>query len=315
MKSNQARLNTGNVVPLLGFGTYSCTYDYETTQKAIYMAIKMGYRHFDTAKIYGSEPALGKAVREAISDGLVDREHIFVTSKLWSSDHHDPVSALHHSLQNLGMEYVDLYLVHWPVRFKKWTDYPIPNEEDFEDLDLKATWAGMEKCLQLGLCKAIGVSNFSTKKLQYLLDFASIYPAVNQVEMHPMWRQNKMRKFCEDYKIHVSAYMPLGGPGNFWGSTFVIKDPIILSIAKKHKVTPAQVALRWGMQKGVSVIVKSFNEGRMRENYGAINLKLDDNDMVNIEKMVEIKIMRGDHLINTTTSPYRTIEQLWDYEI
>ncbi|XP_021842067.2 NADPH-dependent aldo-keto reductase, chloroplastic [Spinacia oleracea] len=315
MRNNQARLNTGNVVPLFGLGTYSSSCDSETTQEAIHMALKMGYRHFDTAKIYGSEPALGKALTEAISDGVVDREDIFVTSKLWSSDHDDPVSALHQSLRNLKMEYVDLYLVHWPIRFKSWAEYPVPNEEDFEELDMESTWAGMEKCLELGLCKAIGVSNFSTKKLQHLLDFASVCPAVNQVEMHPMWRQNKMRKFCGEHKIHMSAYMPLGGPGNFWGSTSVIKDPIILSIAKKHKATPAQVALKWGIQRGTSVIVKSFNEGRMRENIGALDLKLDENDMINIEKLVERKILRGDHLINKTTSPYRTIEQLWDYEI
>ncbi|XP_021752160.1 NADPH-dependent aldo-keto reductase, chloroplastic-like [Chenopodium quinoa] len=315
MRCNLARLNTGNVFPLLGLGTYSSSYDHETTQKAIHMAIKMGYRHFDTAKIYGTEPALGKALTEAISDGVVERKNIFVTSKLWSSDHDDPVSALNQSLQNLGMEYVDLYLVHWPVRFKSWAEYPVPNEEDFEETDMESTWAGMEKCLDLGLCKAIGVSNFSTRKLQHLMNFATVCPAVNQVEMHPMWRQNKLRKFCSEHKVHVSAYMPLGGPGNFWGSTSIIKDPIIQSIAQKHRATPAQVALRWGMQKGVSVIVKSFNEGRMREIIGALDLKLDDYDMISIEKLAERKILRGDHLINKTTSPYRTIEQLWDYEI
>ncbi|KAL2920476.1 Non-functional NADPH-dependent codeinone reductase 2 [Bienertia sinuspersici] len=295
MRSNQARLNTGNVVPLIGLGTYSSSYDGETTQNAIHMALKMGYRHFDTAKIYGSEPALGKALMEAINNGVVKREDIFVTSKLWSSDHHDPVSALNQSLQNLGMGYVDLYLVHWPIKFKSWAEYPMPNEEDFEELDLKTTWAGMEKCLELGLCKAIGVSNFSTQKLQHLSDFATVSPAVNQVEMHPMWRQNKLRKYCEVHKIHVSAYMPLGGPGNFWGST--------------------SVALRWGIQKGASVIVKSFNKDRMRENVGALDITLDDDDMINIEKLVEEKILRGDHLVNKTTSPYRTVEQLWDDEI
>ncbi|KAJ8448606.1 hypothetical protein Cgig2_010493 [Carnegiea gigantea] len=315
MRSDHARLNTGRLMPLLGLGTYSSSNDRETTQNAIKMALKMGYKHFDTAKIYGSEPALGGAIMEAITEGLMEREDIFVTSKLWSSDHHDPLSALNQSLQNLGLEYVDLYLVHWPVGFKPWAVYPIPNEEDFDKMDMEATWAGMEKCLGLGLCKAIGVSNFSTTKLQRLLDFASIRPAVNQVEMHPMWRQNKLRKFCGEHKIHVSAYMPLGGPGNLWGSTAIVRDPIIQSIAHKHKATPAQVALRWSMQNGASVIVKSFNEDRMWENKGALDLKLDDYDMLNIEKLQERKIMRGDHLINNTTSPYRRIEDLWDDEI
>ncbi|XP_074318969.1 non-functional NADPH-dependent codeinone reductase 2 [Silene latifolia] len=315
MKSNQARLNTGSVVPLLGLGTFSISYDFHQTNLAIKMALKMGYRHFDTAKIYGSESILGQALMEAINDGMVNRDELFVTSKLWSSDHHDPVAALQQSLRKMGMEYLDLYMVHWPVRFKSCAEYPVPNEEDFEELDMKSTWVNMEKCLELGLCKAIGVSNFSTKKLQNLLDFASIPPSVNQIEMHPMWKQNKLRKFCMEHNIHISAYMPLGGPGNIWGSTSVIQDPIIQSIAQKYQVTSAQVALRWGMQKGASVIVKSFNENRMKENFGALEIKLDDHDMINIEKMVERKIMRGDHLVNKTTSPYKTVEDLWDNEI
>ncbi|XP_057476069.1 NADPH-dependent aldo-keto reductase, chloroplastic [Actinidia eriantha] len=316
MKYNQViRLNSGETIPIMGFGTYSAQNDREETKQAVQMALKMGYRHFDTAKIYGSEPAVGEALRRAIQSQMIDREDIFLTSKLWSSDHNDPVSALHQTLETLGMEYVDLYLVHWPVKLKPWATYAVPNEDDFERLDLETTWVGMEKCLDMGLCRSIGVSNFSTNKIQRLLDFASVPPAVNQVEMHPMWRQTKLREFCGDHKIHVSAYSPIGGPGNSWGSTAVVNHPIIQSIAHKHGATPAQVALRWGLSKGSSVIAKSFNKGRMKENIGVVDLRLDDRDLRDIERMEEWKIMRGEFFVNETTSPYRTIEDLWDDEI
>ncbi|OAY48135.1 NADPH-dependent aldo-keto reductase, chloroplastic [Manihot esculenta] len=315
MRSHQVRLNCGITMPVLGLGTYSFQNDRDTTELASHMALKMGYRLFDTAKIYGSEPALGKALTEAIFNQTVNREDIFVTSKLWGSDHHDPVSALRQTLKNLGMEYLDMYLVHWPVKLKPWVCYPVPHEEDFEKLDLESTWAGMERCLDLGLCRCIGVSNFSTTKIVRLLDFASVPPAVNQVEMHPMWRQAKLRGVCADYKIHVSAYSPLGAPGNLWGTTAVVENPVIKSIALKHQATPAQVALKWGLSKGASMIVKSFNQNRLKENMEALDLKLDDQDFVDIDKLEEKKIMRGDVYVNETTSPYKTIEDLWDDEI
>ncbi|MCD7461782.1 hypothetical protein HAX54_047101 [Datura stramonium] len=181
MRNYQTMLNNGETLPIIGMGTYSGENDRETTERAIRTALKMGYRHFDTAKIYGSEQAVGNALRRAICDGLVEREDIHVTSKLWSSDHHDPVSGLHQTLQRLGMEYIDMYLVHWPVGLKPWVDYPIPAEEDFEEFDMENTWSGMERCLEMGLCRSIGVSNFSSRKIQDLLDFASVAPAVNQV--------------------------------------------------------------------------------------------------------------------------------------
>ncbi|XP_004146921.1 NADPH-dependent aldo-keto reductase, chloroplastic [Cucumis sativus] len=318
MRSNQViNLNCGVKLPIFGFGTFAYQIDPNAIESAVHMAIKMGYRHFDTATIYGSEGAVGKALNdEFLNYRTLGREDIFLTSKVWGSDHHDPVSALKTTLRNMGMEYLDMYLVHWPFKLKPWACYPVPKESDFEEtLDLESTWKGMEKCLELGLCRCIGVSNFSTKKLDSLLQFATIPPAVNQVEMHPMWRQKKLREYCEERKIHVSAYSPLGGPGNAWGSTAVIENPIIKSIALKHNATPPQVALQWGLLKGSSVIVKSFNEDRLRENFGALDLKLDDQDCLEIEKLEEKKIMRGEYFVNDTTSPYKTIQDLWDGEI
>ncbi|KAL1551710.1 alcohol dehydrogenase (NADP(+)) [Salvia divinorum] len=316
MRNNQVRLNNGTTIPLLGMGTYSFENDRKSTEHAIQAALKMGYRHFDTAQIYGSEAALGNALNAAISNGVVRREELFVTSKLWGSHHHDPVSALQKTLKCMGMEYIDMYLVHWPVRLKPWVCDLIPEEDEFEPLCLDVTWSGMEKCLEMGLCKGIGVSNFSCKKLQNLLDFASIPPAINQVEMHPMWRQRKLRDLCRDHNIHISAYSPIGAPGNFWGSTAVIENPLIKSMALKHGATPAQVALSWGLSKGASVIAKSFNQERLRENKGALDLKLEDDEILEIDsKLKEMKIMRGDVYVNDATSPYKTIQELWDDEI
>ncbi|KAH1114968.1 hypothetical protein J1N35_008346 [Gossypium stocksii] len=316
MRKDEVRLNSGITIPVIGLGTYSSNNDRVTTEKAVHLALKMGYRHFDTAKIYGSEGAVGNALRKAIEDQIIPREDVFLTSKLWSGDHHDPVSALKHTLRNLGMEYIDMYLVHWPIKLKPWACNAVPKEEDFEkQLDMETTWEGMQKCFDMGLCRCIGVSNFSTKKIEHLLDFASVFPAVNQVEMHPMWRQRKLREICGKHDIHVSGYSPLGGPGNAWGSTAVVKNPLINSIALKHKATPAQVALKWGLTRGASVIVKSFNPDRLRENMGSLDLKLDDEDLIEIEQLEERKIMRGDFLVNNTTSPYKTLEELWDYEI
>ncbi|XP_010062337.2 NADPH-dependent aldo-keto reductase, chloroplastic [Eucalyptus grandis] len=316
MRSDRARLNCGTTIPVLGFGTYSYPIDLKATELAIHTALKVGYRHFDTAKVYGSEPAVGRALTVAIDEGFVEREDVFLTSKLWGSDHHDPVSALKRTLQNLGMEYVDMYLVHWPVKLKPGANNAVPKEEEFEpELDMEVTWRGMERCFDSGLCRAIGVSNFSSKKIETLLDFASVPPAVNQVEMHPMWKQRKLREVCGENKILVSAYSPLGAPGNAWGSTAVVDSPIIQSIALKHNATPAQVALQWGVSKGASVIPKSFSKDRMEENMGALDLWLDDQDILDIDKLGERKILRGDVYVNQTTSPYKTLEELWDDEI
>ncbi|CAN1159122.1 NADPH-dependent aldo-keto reductase, chloroplastic [Linum perenne] len=312
----EVRLNSGMRMPLMGLGTYSAQNDSYSTQHAIHLALQVGYRHFDTAKIYGSEPAVGDALADAFAEGnVVEREDVFVTSKLWGSDHHDPVSALRRTLKNLRMEYLDLFLIHWPVKLKHWASSPMPQENEFDGLYLESTWAGMERCVDSGLCRSIGVSNFSSTKIESLLDFASIPPSVNQVEMHPMWRQSKLREVCGEHKIHVSAYSPLGGPGNAWGTKAVVESPTVQSIARKHKATPAQVALQWGISKGASVVVKSFNQRRIRENMDSFHLKLDDRDVEEIDGLRESKIMRGEFLVNDTTSPYRSIEELWDDEI
>ncbi|KAK2991822.1 hypothetical protein RJ640_006382, partial [Escallonia rubra] len=215
MRAHQAKLNCGIIIPNLGFGPYSFGNDRDTTELAIQMALKMGYMHFDTAKIYGSEPAVGTALREVILDGRVKRNDIFVTSKLWGRDHHDPVSAV-------------------STQANSKVACAIPKVDEFEPLDLETTWSGMEKCLEMGLCRGIGVSNFSCRKIQQLWNFASVPRAVNQVELHPVWRQTKLRQFCGKLGIHVSAYSSHEAPGDCWESSALVENPTIQSIALKH---------------------------------------------------------------------------------
>jgi len=310
-----AELNAGPKIPLVGLGTSSINQNPEEIKTAVATALEVGYRHFDTATLYSSECALGDALKEACLTGLVAREEVYVTTKLWCEDLDDPVSALRTSLENLQLEYVDLYLIHWPLRVRKGFSFPIFKEEDFLPLDLESTWQGMEQCVHLGLTKAIGVSNFSCKKLGDLLSHANISPAVNQVEMHPLWQQKKLRDYCSKVNIHVSAWSPLGGPPNAHGSNGVMDNPDIKEIAEKHGKTTAQVILRWGLEQGVSVLPKSYNKGRITQNFQEFEWSLLSEDHTKISRLEQKKTITGHEAVNSTTSPYKSVEELWDGEI
>eukprot|EP01018_Ginkgo_biloba_P024806 Gb_31083 [translate_table: standard] len=310
-----AYLNTGATIPLIGLGTVALSQEKHEIKAAVSTALQVGYRHFDTASVYGSEHALGEALNEAFQSGVVKRDEVFVNSKLWNDAHDDPVSALKTSLEKLQLEYLDLYLVHWPVKFRKGANPFQPKEEDFLPLDLKSTWRGMEQCVELGLTKAIGLSNFSCKKIEDLLSYAKIPPAVDQVEMHPVWQQKKLRDYCSKMNILVSAWSPLGAPGTYWGSNAVIDNPVIHHIAKIHGKSPAQVSLRWGLEQGVSMIPKSYNKGRITENFQIFDWCLTAEDHEKIGKIEQRKLNPVNSMVNSTTGPYKTIQELWDEEI
>ncbi|GLJ06321.1 hypothetical protein SUGI_0036330 [Cryptomeria japonica] len=328
-----AQLNTGAQIPLIGLGTVSADQNEEDITAAVITALQVGYRHFDTASMYKSERPLGKALNTAFQNGLVKREDVFVTTKLWNTEHDDPVTAIKSSLKNLQLDYVDLYLIHWPIKLRKEAPlsgaldrkptklttevnpYSGPKEEDFLPLDLKSTWQGMEQCLEMGLTKAIGVSNFSSKKIEDLLSHAKIPPAVVQVEMHPQWQQKKLRDYCSKHNIHVSAWSPLGAPNTPWGSNLVMDDPIIHEISQKYGKTRAQVMLRWGVEQGVSVLPKSYNTDRIFSNFQIFDWSLTPEDHDKIGMLKQAKLYRGNAFVNNTTSPYKTVEELWDGEI
>ncbi|KAL6351485.1 hypothetical protein AAG906_040839 [Vitis piasezkii] len=251
-----------------------------------------GYRHFDTAFIYASEQPLGEAIAEALQLGLIkSRDELFITSKLGFdfAERHLVVPAIKMSLQNLQLEYLDLFLIHWPLRLSPgvW-EFPTPKQHILP-IDMKSVWEGMEECQNLSLTKAIGVSNFSPKKLEEILSFAKIPPAVNQVEMNPFWQQKDLREFCKAKGIQITAYSPLGGVGTQWGDDRVMGCDVLKDIAKAKGKTTAQVSLRWLYEQGVSMVAKSFNKDRMKENLEIFDWSLTNEELNKIDQLPQRK--------------------------
>ncbi|KAK6252605.1 hypothetical protein QUC31_014325 [Theobroma cacao] len=310
--------SSGKRMPLLGLGTAaSPPVGSEATKMAILQAIKLGYRHFDTAAKYGSEEPLGAGIAEALSLGLIQsRDELFITTKLWCGDAHGElvVPALKRSLQNLKLEYLDLFLIHWPMSAKPGTyEFPI-KEENFLPMDFNSVWAAMEDCQRLGLTKAIGVSNFSCKKLRDIVAIAKIPPAVNQVEMNPLWQQKKLREFCQANGIFLTAYSPLGANGTRWGSNRVLECEVLKEIAEAKGKTVAQISLRWAYDQGVGVIVKSFNGERMKQNLEIFDWSLNEDELNKISEIPQSRGVPGVDYISRY-GPFKTVEEIWDGEV
>ncbi|XP_076955993.1 D-galacturonate reductase-like [Bidens hawaiensis] len=279
-------------VPVIAMGTASelGIAGIETVAPStIIEAIKIGYRHFDTAALYQTEKPVGEAIAEALRLGLIkSRSEIFITTKLWcnSADRHLVLPAIKQSLKNLGVDYIDLYLIHWPLKFnQEEIKFPIPNEQ-VAAIDIKAVWEGMEECQNLGLTKSIGVSNFSIKRIKEILSFAKIPPAVNQVEMNPVWQQKKLNGFCKENDIIITAYSPLGAVGNnTWGHNRVMECDILQEIAKSKGKTLAQISLRWLYEQGVIIVIKSFYTERMKQNLDIFGWSFTNEELNKIDQI------------------------------
>jgi len=256
MSQPSITLNDGSAVPQIGLGTYQAAAD--ETAAMVETAIGIGYRHVDTAMIYRNEAGVGDGVR---ASGL-PRDQVYVTTKVWNTDqgYDEALAACRASLDRLKFDYVDLYLVHWPV----------PALDRYVD-----TWRALVRLREEGLVRAIGVSNFNADHLDRVIAETGVAPVVNQIECHPAFQQAALRAACAERNVAVQSWSPLG-QGDLLG------DPVLQSLAQKHGRTVAQVVLRWHVQQGLIVIPKTVNAGRMRENFAVFDFALDEDDLAKI---------------------------------
>ena len=276
-------------------------------EDAVYAAIKDGYRLIDTAVAYANQKAVGNAIKRCIEEGIVKREELFITTKLWLTEWkpEDVEKSVKICLEELQLDYIDLFLLHQSVlmnlpkelddkrRQGYFFDRPLIPEDSpkyrlgYSIDSLKQTWGKMEELCRAGYLRSIGVSNFSGKRIQDMLSFCTIKPAVNQVELHPYLQQWEVKKICDDAGIYLEAFYPLGGAVNTRSSSKsgAMDDPVIKAIAEKYHKTPAQILIRWAVQRGTICIPKSSRPERIMENCSIYDFELSEEDMSAIKAL------------------------------
>ena len=315
----QIMLSDGSRIPSIGLGTFgSDAVDHETVAATVKNAIYAGYRHIDCASVYGNEANIGSALNEVFRSGFIKREDLWITSKVWNNMHNQVVASCRQSLGNLKTGYLDLYLVHWP--FPNYhppmcdVSSRNPNAKPYIHENYMKTWRQMEKLAEEGLVKHIGTSNMTIPKLRLLLRDARIKPTFNEMELHPHFQQPDLFKFCIDNNIQPIAYCPLGSPGRperdrTPEDTVDLEDIVITKIAGRLHVTPAQVAIKWAIQRGQIPIPFSVNH--FFENLEAsVNAKLTDRDMEEISGIDKnCRLIKGQVFLWKENQNW---EDLWD---
>jgi alcohol dehydrogenase (NADP+) len=308
----------GDQMPIFGLGTWKANPG--DVYKAVKEALRLGYTHVDCAPIYGNEAEVGQALKESFDEGIVNRDQLWITSKLWNNAHEprDVQPALEKTLADLQLDALDLFLVHWPVVIRREVVFHKSADDlvSLDELPVSETWAAVESLVDKGLCRHIGVSNFSVTKLRPLVENGRIRPEMNQIELHPYLQQPAMLEYCEANNILLTAYAPLGSadrPARLKDDDepVLLEDPVIGAIAERRGVTPAQVLISWAIHRDTAVIPKSIHTDRLEQNLAAAEVVLSEEDMAEIADLDKHRRYVSGSFWALDGGPY-TLDNIWD---
>ncbi|MFO7764080.1 MAG: aldo/keto reductase [Wenzhouxiangellaceae bacterium] len=311
----QMEFRNGDKIDAIGLGTWKS--DPGEVGRAVEAALEAGYRHIDCAAIYRNEAEVGEALAKVFARGEIRREDVHITSKLWNNAHmpDDVAPALKKTLSDLKLDYLDLYLIHWPVAFRPGLEGFPETESDFltpDQAPVAETWEAMLEVRDKGLTRHAGVSNFSTRKLDRLAAAGAEMPEMNQVELHPYLQQDKLLAWCRERDVLVTAYSPLGSsdrPDSMKGEDepSLLENEVIGEIAEKHGASPAQILIAWAVARDTIVIPKSTSPERIRQNLESANVALDDADMNRIQSLDRHYRYIGGNVFRTESGLYGNI--------